>query len=36
MKYSPKINDQLARTPEMTDLHPLQDDSTVQGILEIM
>jgi len=36
MKYSPKVNDQLARMPEMADLHPLQDESTVQGILEIM
>ncbi len=36
MKYSPKVNDQLARSPKLTELHPLQDDSTVQGILEIM
>jgi len=36
MKYSPKVNDQLARSPKMTELHPLQDQSTVQGILEIM
>jgi len=36
MKYSPKVNDQLARTPEVADLHPLQDASTVQGILEIL
>jgi len=36
MKYSPKVNDQLARSPKMSDLHPLQDESTVQGILEIM
>jgi glycine dehydrogenase subunit 2 len=36
MKYSPKINEQLARMPEMADLHPLQDEETVQGILEIM
>jgi glycine dehydrogenase subunit 2 len=36
MKYSPKINDQLARSPRMADLHPLQDEDTVQGILEIM
>ncbi len=36
MKYSPKINDQLARSPRMADLHPLQDEGTVQGILEIM
>lgn len=36
MKYSPKINDQLARMPEMTEVHPLQDEETVQGILEVM
>jgi glycine dehydrogenase subunit 2 len=36
MKYSPKINDQLAASPRMADLHPLQDESTVQGILEVM
>ncbi len=36
MKYNPKINDQLVRTPKLTELHPLQDESTVQGILEIM
>ena len=35
MKYSPKVNDQLARMPQMADLHPLQDETTVQGILEI-
>jgi glycine dehydrogenase subunit 2 len=36
MKYSPKINDQLARSPAMADLHPLQPQDTVQGILEVM
>ena len=36
MKYSPKINDQLARSPKMAELHPLQDEGTEQGILEIM
>jgi len=36
MKYSPKINDQLANLPKLADLHPLQDEETVQGILEIM
>ncbi len=36
MKYSPKVNDQLARSHKMADLHPLQDESTVQGILEVM
>jgi len=36
MKYSPKINEQFAASPKLTDLHPLQDEDTVQGILEIM
>jgi glycine dehydrogenase subunit 2 len=36
MKYSPKINDQLAGSAKMTELHPLQDEDTVQGILEVM
>jgi glycine dehydrogenase subunit 2 len=36
MKYSPKVNEQLVRNPKMLDLHPLQDEETVQGILEIM
>lgn len=33
VKYSPKVNEQLAR--EVQELHPLQDPSTVQGILEV-
>ncbi len=36
MKYSPKINDQLARSSQLAELHPLQDERTVQGILEAM
>ena len=36
MKYNPKVNERLARLPQMAELHPLQDESTVQGILEIM
>jgi len=36
MKYSPKINEQLSRTPHMNEIHPLQDEETVQGILETM
>jgi len=36
MKYSPQVNEQLVRMPEMSDLHPLQDDDTAQGILEII
>ncbi len=36
MKYSPKINDQLSMLPQMTEIHPLQDEGTVQGILALM
>lgn len=36
MKYSPKINEQFATSPKLTELHPSQDESTVQGILKIM
>ncbi len=36
MKYSPKVDDQLVRSPKVADTHPLQDVSTVQGTLEIM
>nr|MDO8097543.1 aminomethyl-transferring glycine dehydrogenase subunit GcvPB [Candidatus Njordarchaeota archaeon] len=36
MKYSPKINRLLAVSPKVTELHPFQDESTVQGALEIM
>ena len=36
MKYSPKVNDQLARSHKLSDLHPLQTFSSVQGILEVM
>jgi len=36
MKYNPKINEQLARMPQITEIHPLQDEETVQGILEVM
>ena len=36
MKYSPKINEQFARNHKFSELHPLQDVETTQGILEIM
>ncbi|MEM3699634.1 MAG: aminomethyl-transferring glycine dehydrogenase subunit GcvPB [Candidatus Bathyarchaeia archaeon] len=36
MKYNPKINEQLANLPTIAMLHPYQDESTVQGILEIL
>ncbi len=36
VKYNPKINKVLAESPQATELHPDQDESTVQGALEIM
>ena len=36
MKYNPKINEQLAGMPQVADVHPLQDEDTIQGILEIL
>jgi len=36
MKYSPKINELLANLPALSMLHPCQDESTVQGALEIL
>jgi len=36
MKYSPKINEQLAISPKMAQIHPDQDEDTIQGILEIL
>ena len=36
MKYSPKVNEEFVRSPKSAELHPLQDESTIQGALEIM
>ncbi len=36
MKYNPKRHERLAAAPGMADLHPLQDDSTCQGMLAIL
>ena len=36
MKYSPKVNDSFVRDPRIAELHPLQDEGTVQGVLEIL
>lgn len=36
MKYSPKINEQFIRSEKLSEIHPYQDETTVQGILEIM
>ncbi len=36
MKYNPKINETLARNDGFNNLHPFQDENTVQGALEIL
>lgn len=36
MKYNPKICEELASDPRITDLHPYQDEEEVQGVLKIM
>jgi len=35
MKYNPRVNELLAADPRFAELHPDQDEETVQGILEI-
>jgi glycine dehydrogenase subunit 2 len=35
MKYNPKINEDMARLQGFTHIHPLQDQSTVQGALKL-
>lgn len=36
MKYNPKMNENIARLNGFAHLHPLQDESSVQGALELM
>ncbi|MBD3108115.1 aminomethyl-transferring glycine dehydrogenase subunit GcvPB [Bacillus sp. AGMB 02131] len=36
MKYNPKINENVARFNGFANIHPLQDESTVQGALELL
>ena len=36
MKYNPKLNDQMASLGGFANIHPLQDDATVQGALEVI
>ena len=36
MKYSPKVHEEIVRSPKMQQIHPYQNEKTVQGILEIM
>jgi len=36
MKYSPKIHEELIRSPQVAEIHPDQHENTVQGALEII
>jgi glycine dehydrogenase subunit 2 len=36
MKYNPKVNEKAATIEGMTQVHPLQPESTAQGSLELM
>jgi glycine dehydrogenase subunit 2 len=36
MKYNPKRNERLAALPGLSTLHPYQDESTIQGLLELL
>lgn len=36
MKYNPRLNEKVARTPGLGDLHPMQPVSTVQGALGVI
>lgn len=36
MKYNPKISQRIARNPNIANLHPYQDEDTIQGILSIL
>lgn len=36
MKYNPKVHESFVRSPYFSELHPLQDEDTLQGILHIL
>ncbi len=36
MKHNPRLNEKMARLPGLANIHPMQDESTVQGALELM
>jgi glycine dehydrogenase subunit 2 len=36
MKHNPRVNERTARLPGLSKIHPLQEESTVQGALEVM
>jgi glycine dehydrogenase subunit 2 len=36
MKYNPRVNEEIARSPAFAETHPLQEPITVQGNLQLM
>ncbi|WMJ88758.1 aminomethyl-transferring glycine dehydrogenase subunit GcvPB [Anaerocolumna sp. MB42-C2] len=36
MKYNPKINEEIAKLPGFSNVHPLQPENTIQGCLKVM
>ncbi|MDF2586233.1 MAG: gcvPB [Anaerocolumna sp.] len=36
MKYNPKLNEEIAKLPGFSDIHPLQPEYTTQGCLKVM
>ena len=36
MKYNPKRHERLVNLPGFNDMHPLQDDDTAQGVLQVL
>jgi glycine dehydrogenase subunit 2 len=36
MKYNPAVSEAISRRPEVREVHPLQDEETVQGLLEVV
>jgi len=36
MKYNPKLNEDVAKLPGFTDIHPLQPEFSAQGCLEVL
>lgn len=36
MKHNPRLNEKMARLAGFGDIHPMQDESTIQGALELM
>ena len=36
MKYNPKVNEEIAKNPGFTQIHPLQPVESIQGCLQVM